>query len=103
MIIRLEQGSKASVLFHINQVWTGGDKAVPLVKIISRLLSQCLPLGSLVMVNMRPLPVSLGSKLRYQATCLWPFISDGPQSDQLLPQYIERLLLRVYYLLIDID
>ena len=86
----MEHGSKASVLFHINQVWTGGAEAVPLASVITRLLSQCLPPGAPVMVNMRPLPNSQGSKLRYQATCLWPFLSDGPQSDQLLPQYIER-------------
>ena len=63
---------------------------MPLVGCINRLLSQCLPLSSPVMVNMRPLPASLGSKLKYQATCLWPFLSDGAQSDQLLPQYIDR-------------
>ena len=42
------------------------------------------------MVNFRPLPASLGSKLKYQATCLWPYLSEGAQNDQLLPQYIER-------------
>jgi len=89
-ILKLDHGSKASVLFHINQVWTGGEEAVPLASVISRLLTTCLPLGSQVMVNMRPLPSSQGSKLRYQAACLWPYLSDGPQSDQLLPQYIER-------------
>ena len=89
-MIRLEQGSKAGVLFHVNQVWTGGENAVPLVSCINRLLSQCLPVGAPVMVNFRPLPASLGSKLKYQATCLWPYLSEGAQNDQLLPQYIDR-------------
>ena len=44
----MEHGSKASVLFHINQVWTGGEDAVPLTSVISRLLTTCLPLGSQV-------------------------------------------------------
>ena len=55
-LLRLEKGSKASVLFHLNQVWTGGEDAVPLAGVINRLLSDCLPVGSPVMVNMRPIP-----------------------------------------------
>ena len=55
-VLKLEQGSKAFVLFHLNQVWTGGEDAVPLAGIINRLLSDCLPVGSPVMVNMRPIP-----------------------------------------------
>ena len=47
--LRLDHGSKASVLFHINQVWTGGEEAVPLTSVISRLLTTCLPLGSQVL------------------------------------------------------
>ena len=89
-LLRLEHGSRAGVLFHLNQVWTGGGAAQPLASCISRLAAQLLPPGTPVMVNMRPLPASQGSKLKYQATCLWPFMSDGPQSDELLPQYIER-------------
>ena len=81
-------------MFHVNQVWTGGENAVPLVSCINRLLSQCLPVGAPVMVNFRPLPASLGSKLKYQATCLWPYLSEGAQNDQLLPQYIDRYIER---------
>ena len=55
-VLKLEQGSKAFVLFHLNQVWTGGEDAVPLAGVINRLLSDCLPVGSPVMVNMRPIP-----------------------------------------------
>ena len=55
-VLKLEQSSKAFVLFHLNQVWTGGEDAVPLSGIINRLLSDCLPVGSPVMINMRPIP-----------------------------------------------
>ena len=55
-VLKLDQGSKEFVLFHLNQVWTGGEDAVPLAGIINRLLSDCLPVGSPVMVNMRPIP-----------------------------------------------
>ena len=55
-VLKLEQGSRDFVLFHLNQVWTGGEDAVPLAGVINRLLSDCLPVGSPVMVNMRPIP-----------------------------------------------
>ena len=53
-LVKLDTGR--TVLFHLNQVWTGGEDAVPLAGIINRLLSDCLPVGSPVMVNMRPIP-----------------------------------------------
>ena len=28
--------------------------------------------------------------MNFQATCVWPFLSDGPQSEKLLPQYLHR-------------
>ena len=89
-VVKLEEASGAFVLFHLNQVWTGGDEAVPLSSVINRQLSECLPVGSSVMVNMRPIAASLGSKLTHQATCVWPFLCDGPQSSCLPPQYIQR-------------
>ena len=54
-LIQLRESGR-TVLFHLNQVWSGGEDAVPLAGIINRLLSDCLPVGSPVMVNMRPIP-----------------------------------------------
>ena len=47
-VLRLDGGDRGSVLFHLAQVWTGGEEAVPLTSVISRLLTTCLPLGSQV-------------------------------------------------------
>ena len=88
-VLRLDGGDRGSVLFHLAQVWTGGDTAVPVVAVQSRLLRENLPVGCSVLVNTRKLPSRPGSSLRYQALCVWPY-EDADQSEALLPQYLAR-------------
>ena len=45
-------GDRGVVLFHLNQVWTGGDSAVPYKDMQDMVLPEFLPVGSMVMVNM---------------------------------------------------
>jgi len=67
------------VLFHLNQVWVEDSEKnnaelqkIPLSKVQKKDLQLgYLPIGTKVMVNVRELPASECSELKYQATILW--------------------------------
>merc|ERR1719312_1084406 len=88
--LKLDSGDRGVVLFHLNQIWTGGDNAVPYKDIQDMVLSEFLPVGSSVMVNMRKLQASPASDLKYQATLVWPRKVDDDTTGQLLPEYLSK-------------
>ena len=90
-LLHLEGGDGGAVLFHLNQVW---DRNLILGTRLFRTvqeqpLKEFLPLGTAVLVNMRKLPVSAGSSLKYQATLLWKGTAETYETPQkLLQEYI---------------
>ena len=90
-LLHLEGGDGGAVLFHLNQVWDrnliSGTKLFRTVQ--EKPLKEFLPLGTAVLVNMRKLPVSAGSSLKYQATLLWKGAEETYETPQkLLQEYI---------------
>ena len=90
-VLHVEGGDGGAVLFHLNQVWDrnliAGTKLFRTVQ--EKPLKEFLPLGTAVLVNMRKLPVSAGSSLKYQATLLWKGTAETYETPQkLLQEYI---------------
>jgi len=88
--LQLDSGDRGVVLFHLNQVWTEGDKKVLYKTVQDKILQTYIPIGSSVMVNLKKLPASPTSSLRYQATLVTKKQPDDSLSQRIPTEYIER-------------
>jgi len=88
--LQLDSGDRGVVMFHLDQVWTDGSNKVLYKTVQDQILLTYLPIGSSVLVNLRRIPASNHSSLRYQATLVMRKQLEELSSQEIPKEYIEK-------------
>lgn len=86
-IIRMLDQDKAAAIFSLENVWVSADgQARPFSEADNQLLQDHIPVGSKLLVVVKPIPANRYSQLKYQAIIVWV----GTRGERNMPKEFEE-------------